>query len=209
MHPMKIIGITGGTGAGKTTALKALEKLGARTIDCDEVYHRLLSENEALRRELTERFGDILQADGTVDRKKLGAVVFDDPKALSELNQITHRYVVEEVGRLIDEAGAEGKQIAAVDAVALLESGLGGICHQVVGLIAPEELRVKRIMRREGIGEAYARLRVRAQKPDSFFREHCDAVLVNTNDDFVAFEKAATQLFQRLLCEIENGEEPK
>lgn len=204
---MKIIGITGGTGAGKTTALQALERLGAETIDCDAVYHRLLDENEAMRGELSSQFGTIFQADGKADRKKLGEVVFDDPKALSQLNQITHRFVVLEVKRLIEGARVQGKSIVAVDAVALLESGLGQLCHRVVGLIAPEELRVKRIMRREGISEAYARLRVRAQKPDSYFQKHCDAVLVNTSDDFAAFDRAATALFQKLLSEIENGEE--
>lgn len=204
---MKIIGITGGTGAGKTTALQALERLGAETIDCDAVYHRLLDENEAMRGELSSQFGTIFQADGKADRKKLGEVVFDNPKALSQLNQITHRFVVLEVKQLIEGARVQGKSIVAVDAVALLESGLGQLCHRVVGLIAPEELRVKRIMRREGISEAYARLRVRAQKPDSYFQKHCDAVLVNTSDDFAAFDRAATALFQKLLSEIENGEE--
>ena len=90
---MKIIGITGPTGAGKTTALGALRELGAWMIDADEVYHRLLEESAPLREALTARFGDIQDKSGKIDRKKLGNVVFGDPTALSDLNAITHRFI--------------------------------------------------------------------------------------------------------------------
>lgn len=107
---MKVIGITGPTGAGKTTALGALEELGAVVIDCDAVYHRLLAESAPLRAALTGRFGPgILGLDGGVDRKKLGNVVFNDPAALADLNAITHRFVMEEVDRAIARAEAEGR----------------------------------------------------------------------------------------------------
>ena len=121
---MKIIGITGPTGAGKTTALNVLEELGALVIDADAVYHGLLESSAPLRAALTERFGEeILDEMGKLDRKRLGSVVFGDPQALSDLNAITHSFVLEEIDRLCAQAEAEGRPAAAIDAIALVESG--------------------------------------------------------------------------------------
>ena len=196
---MKIIGITGGTGAGKTSALMVLKKWGACIIDCDAVYHTLLERDHGLRQALTERFGAILNESGGVDRKKLGQVVFDDPQALQDLNRMTHGFVERAVLRELNEAREKGVPIAAIDAIALLESGLGDRCHKVVGVVAPESLRIARIMRREGISEEYARLRIQAQKPDSFFRTQCDAILENQSDDLNKFEQTAMELFYSIL----------
>jgi len=177
---MKRIGITGPTGAGKTTALKALEALGVYILDADAVYYDLLAESREMKEELTQRFGeDILDETGAVDRKRLGSIVFADPDALLDLNRITHKYVGEEVDRREAAAAARGIQAVAIDAIALIESGLGATCETVVSVIAPAEVRVKRIMARDNISEEYARSRVQAQKPDSFYREHSDLVLEN------------------------------
>ena len=197
---MKIIGITGPTGAGKTTALGALRELGAWMIDADEVYHRLLEESAPLREALTARFGDIQDKSGKIDRKKLGNVVFGDPTALSDLNAITHRFIGEEIDRQLSAARAEDRSAAAIDAIALIESGLGDRCDAVVGVIAPAELRVRRIMAREGIPETYARKRVNAQQGEEFFRTHCDYLLENTEHDTPeAFRARALALFTDIL----------
>ena len=97
---MKRIGITGPTGAGKTTALQALAELDAHIIDADAVYHALLESSATLRAELTARFGpSILDGEGRVNRKALGGVVFGDPAALADLNAITHRFILAEIDR--------------------------------------------------------------------------------------------------------------
>ena len=197
---MKIIGITGPTGAGKTTALGALRELGAWMIDADEVYHRLLEESAALREALAARFGDIQDKSGKIDRKKLGNVVFGDPTALSDLNAITHRFIGEEIDRQLSAARAEDRSAAAIDAIALIESGLWDRCDAVVGVVAPAELRVRRIMAREGIPETYARKRVNAQQGEEFFRTHCDYLLENTEHDTPeAFRARALALFTDIL----------
>ena len=132
---MKRIGITGPTGAGKTTALGVLTDLGAHIIDADAVYHRLLEESGPLRAALAERFGpSILTPEGRIDRKALGNVVFGDPEALDELNTITHRFIGEEIHRQLTQAERDGRPAAAVDAIALIESGLGEGCDAVVGI---------------------------------------------------------------------------
>ena len=191
---MKIIGITGPTGAGKTTALNALTSLGACIIDADAVYHRLLTESAPLRGALTARFGDICDADGGIDRKKLGEVVFTDPAALAP------RFVGEAIGQLLAGAEDSGCPAAAIDAIALIESGLGTRCDTIVGIIAPAEVRVRRIMAREGISEAYARKRVSAQKGEDFFRANCGYILENTEDDTPeTFGARALVLFTEIL----------
>lgn len=196
---MKIVGITGPTGAGKTTALRAVIALGGCVIDCDQVYHQLLEENAAMRNELTERFGrGILDSEQRLDRKKLGALVFQDKALLADLNAITHRYVRQRVEELLCAARTEGRPLAAVDAIALIESGLGELCDAVVGVLAPPEVRVRRIMARDGISEDYARMRVKAQQDDAFFRTNCTAVLENTGEE-AAFARQATALFEKIL----------
>lgn len=177
---MKRIGITGPTGAGKTTVLKALESLGVGILDADAVYYDLLSGSEEMKKQLRERFGDgILDNSGAIDRKKLGSIVFADSAALLDLNRITHKYVGEELGRREALAAAAGVKAVAIDAIALIESGLGKSCDAVVCVLAPAEVRIRRIMARDGIPEEYARSRVEAQKPDSFYRENSDLVLEN------------------------------
>jgi L-threonylcarbamoyladenylate synthase len=193
-----MIGITGPTGAGKTTALNELGQMGVHIIDCDQVYHELLLGNQSLRRELTERFGDVFSADG-LDRKKLGELVFRDENAMADLNRITHRYVEQETDRQISEAKAAGLTGAAIDAILLLEGNLGKRCDVTVGIIAPVEERIRRLILREGITEEYARTRIAAQKPDSFFRENCDYILEN-NTTKEAYASSARTLFRKIIC---------
>lgn len=197
---MRYIGITGPTGAGKTTALGVLEELGALVIDADGVYHRLLSESAPLRRALAEAFGaDILDARGQLDRKGLGAKVFGDPAALARLNDITHPFVMEEIDRLAAEGERAGKQAAAIDAIALIESGAAARCEAVVGVLADPAVRVARIMAREGISEDYARRRVAAQPDAAFYRAHCTCILENNGDDPQEFRQRARDLFVLFL----------
>ena len=197
---MKVIGITGPTGAGKTTALRVLEGMGALILDCDAVYHELTLSCQPMRRELEDAFGpEIFGADGSLQRKALGAVVFDDPRALERLNAITHRYVAAAVKEEIARADREGRVAAAVDAIALMESGLAPLCDATVAVVADPETRVRRIMAREGIGEEYARLRVAAQKGQEYFEEQCDYVLRNDGDDPAELEVRAWTLFDTII----------
>lgn len=171
-----VLGITGGTGAGKTTLLRALEKRGALVLDCDAVYHEMLRTDAPLRADLTAAFGDVFAPDGGLDRQKLGNIVFGDAGALAQLDAIIFRHLPRALARRMEESGA---RLIALDAIKLVESGLGALCDVTVAVTAPEEVRVRRIMTRDGISEDYARARVRAQRSEEAFRADCDAVFEN------------------------------
>ena len=196
---MTIIGITGPTGAGKTTALSELEKLGGVIIDCDAVYHELLKSNQALQDELQNRFGDLTDENGVFDRKKLGAVVFHDPAALADLNAIAHRHVVDAVKVILAKAEEDKIPAAAVDAIALFESGLADLCQATVAITAPAHIRVERIMAREGISREYAQARVNAQNPEEFYTSRCQHTLRNDCASAAEFGARAAQLFCGIL----------
>lgn len=198
---MIIIGLTGGTGAGKTTALRELETLGGYVVDCDELYHDLLETSVSMRQELVKTFGDIL-TDEKVDRKKLGKQVFRKESLMLKLNRITHRYVERALEEIVENQRLQGRQLLGIDAIALIESGIAQRCNLVVGIISPPEVRVRRIMEREGISEEYAMLRVQAQKPDSYFRRNCDIILENNGEDPEEFARLCRATFSQILKDI-------
>lgn len=188
---LTVIGLTGGSGAGKTTALEVLARMGALCIDCDGLYHELTRSSAPLKAALTARFGEVYRG-GELDRKALGRVVFSDSAALADLNAITHRFVSEAVQERLRAWAMSGGKLAAIDAAALIEGGADRLCTRVFGVVAPRGDRLRRIMAREGISAEYAGLRIDAQQPDSFYYEHCDAVLVNdkSKEDFAALCEA-------------------
>lgn len=196
---MTIIGITGPTGAGKTTALQELEKLGGAIIDCDAVYHKILESNIALQNELERTFGPLKDEYGAFDRKKLGSVVFRDPQALEQLNSIVYPHIGRAVEMRLEQARLEGKRCAAVDGITLIESGLGARCDTTLAVLAPVEERVRRICMREGISEEYARARVSAQKQDDYFRANCEHILMNDCAGLEEFAQRARKLFHQIL----------
>ena len=169
-----IIGITGGTGSGKTTLLNLIRDHGGLVLDCDAIYHKLLYTDTDLLNAIEQRFPGTVE-DGTLNRKKLGAIVFADEDALQDLNRITHGAVKQEVLRQLSQKPA----LAAIDAIGLFEGGLGELCDVTVAVTAPKEARIHRLIVRDGITEEYARKRIAAQHDDDWFRERCDHILVN------------------------------
>ncbi len=176
-----ILGITGGTGCGKTTLLGEIERRGGLVLDCDAIYHELLTRDNELLNAIEARFPGVV-TNGQLQRKKLGAIVFADENALLELNRITHGAIKAEVQRRLEAKPS----LAAIDAIALLEGGLAELCDLTVAVTAPTEERVRRLMARDGISEDYARSRIAAQHDEAWFRRRCDHVLVNdgTREDF-------------------------
>jgi len=170
-----IIGITGGSGCGKTTLLNLIAEKGGLILDCDAIYHELLRTDEAMLAAIEARFPGVIE-DGALNRKKLGAIVFADEKALLDLNAITHAAVKKEVLRRLES----NPKLAAIDAIGLFEGGLAELCDVTVAVTAPVEDRVRRLMKRDGISEDYARKRIAAQHEESWFREKCGYVLGNS-----------------------------
>lgn len=170
-----ILGITGGSGSGKTTLLNLLRQQGALVLDCDAIYHDLLKHSAALNEAIASRFPQTMRED-SIDRKALAAIVFQDSKALQDLNAITHSAVKAEVLKALEA----NPPLAAIDAIALFESGLDQLCHITVAVTAPMDARVARLMARDRISHNDALRRIRAQQEDSWYRQRCNYLLENT-----------------------------
>jgi dephospho-CoA kinase len=176
-----IIGITGGTGSGKTTLLKLMEQLGVLVLDCDAIYHELLTTSPALLTAIQNRFPGTVE-NGLLQRKKLGEIVFSDKNDLLDLNKITHSAISAEILRRLESCPAH----AAIDAVALFESGMDKLCDITVAVTAPADVRVKRLMERDCISAEYAQKRIDAQPSADWFRGKSTYTLENngTEADF-------------------------
>lgn len=197
MGGMKIIGITGGTGCGKTTALLEIEKLGGAVLDCDRIYHELLENSGAMTDELRDSFPEAF-SDGTFDRKALGKLVFAHEEKLRALNRITHRYVRREVTERLRSCAMGGYRLAAIDAVELIESGISEVCDTVIWVTAPEDSRARRIVERDGIDMEYALSRIKAQKGEEYYRTGCGRVIVN-DGDMDEFSEKCRKMIEEVL----------
>ena len=186
-----ILGITGGTGCGKTTLLKVIGEKGGLILDCDAIYHQLLATDSGLLKAIDARFPGTVE-NGQLQRKKLGSIVFSDKNALLDLNKITHSAIRTEVLRQLKSA----PDLAAIDAIALFEGGLAELCDMTVAVTAPVEDRVQRLMKRDNISEEYARSRIAAQHGEAWFRERCTRILENNGTEM--------QFYKKCLAFLEN-----
>ncbi len=183
---MFIIGITGGSGSGKTTVANHFAKHGGAAIDADSVYHEMLETCIPMQKEIIARFPTTETADGKVDRSILAHIVFRDDNELGILNSITQPYIVEELERRFEECYRANQPFVVLDVIRLFESGLSSLCDVTVGVIAPESVRVSRIMERDRLPEIRAWERVRAQASNEYYQSKCDYILVNDGETDVA-----------------------
>lgn len=197
---MIVIGVTGGTGAGKTTFLDAVKRNGGTALDCDALYAELLHTDAALRRELSDAFGGIFAPDGSLLRQKLAEAVFSSPEKLERLNGIVYGHILRAADAALSEARGKNAPYFAIDAINLVQSGLADRCDAVVGVLAPERDRLARIMARDGISEEAAQRRIRAQENERFFRENCTHLLINEGSE-ADFAAASEALFQQIKKE--------
>ncbi len=177
MQNKKIIGITGGSGAGKSHISEKLRELGFFVVDADAVAHESIN-GKACMEELAREFGSGVVKDGRIDRKKLGKAVFGSPEKLKRLNCITHKYILSDIE---DKIRAQKDKTVFVDGAVLIESGME--CDITIGVVADKNIRVNRIMQRDGITEEEAKRRISAQQKDSFYYENCDFVITNNGGE--------------------------
>lgn len=194
-----LLGITGTTGAGKTTLLEVIEQQGGEVIDCDLVYHDLLKSNKELIDKLKEQFGTGILTDDKVDTKKLGKEVFGYKDKLQDLRNITFQFITGAVKHRIDTSQ---RSLVAIDAPLLFESELQGLCSKTIGVLAPIETRISRIMQRDNISKEYALSRIKSQHQDEYFISRCDYILVNNFESKEEFEKQSNLLVHDILKEI-------
>lgn len=177
-----LIGLTGPTGAGKGAVASILSCAGCAVVDADKVAHAVLEDNECIRK-LTQAFGDtILNNDGTINRKALAKLAFRDTDSTALLNSITHPMIISLAKSEFERLASEGYKTIVFDAPTLFESGSHTLCHRIIAVIAPEDIRLARILARDGITPEQALARISAQKDADFYTQKADAVIINDSD---------------------------
>jgi dephospho-CoA kinase len=192
---MHVYGITGPSGAGKSMLCEYMSRRGVAHIDADKIYHGLLVPPSDVLDALRESFGTkIFTADGVLDRAVLSAIVFNDKEKLALLNETVLGFVLKEIRRRIRSLEKDGFTAVAVDAPTLIESGFHKECDTVITVLSSTEVRVARIMERDGISRKKAEERIKAQKPDEFYEEYSDIVLINDGDTEAFFSLVTLSL---------------
>lgn len=196
---MKVIGLTGGTGSGKSVVSKYLQEMGAVIVDADLVARQIVEIGKPAYQEIVAHFGNgILQEDGSILRRKLGEIVFSDAQELAFLNHCTHTYIAQEMERQIIQYKQASQALCIVlDAPLLFEAGLDRLCDSVWVVYADAEVRTQRIIQRDGISEEVARARIASQKTWEEYRALSDVMLDNSKD-FPHLQAQLAQIMETL-----------
>ncbi len=204
VNNMRVIGLTGGSGAGKGEISLCFMSHGIKCLDTDKVSREVCLPGKPCLCELVEYFGDdILLPDGKLDRKGLAALVFgeEDPEKReikhAALNRITHKHIIDTINAWLSERERAGDKLAVVDAPQLFESGFDRHCDYIVGVIADEDVRIRRIIARDCITDDAAKKRIRSQKSDAFFMDSCDFIVYN-NSGIDALEGQIEHILEKI-----------
>lgn len=197
-NEFRLIGLTGPTGAGKSTVAALFAARGVPVIDADDATRAVQAVGSPCLAALAEAFGaDILQEDGTLNRPTLAMRAFADKAATERLNAVTHPFILEEMNRRTEAAKASGAAVAVFDAPLLFEAKLEHLCHTTVAVLAAKELRLARIMMRDRLDEQAASRRMAVQPADAFYRERAAHIVENNGDT-----AALAAMVDRILAEV-------
>ncbi len=191
---MFILGLTGKTGAGKSTVSSLLKEKGCYIIDADKVAREILFPDSPVIEKLKETFGeDVVKYNGEVDRKLLAQRAFSSREETEKLNAITHPVIREKIIDEIETAKIEEYEVCVIDAAALLESRIRNDCDSIAVVFAPMDVRLKRIIERDNMSVTDAKRRIDAQKDDEFYLRNADIIIIN--DGETDFENELNKLF--------------
>lgn len=201
-NEIKVIGVTGGTGTGKSTAASIMAEFGGVVIDADEVYKELIQKGRAAYNDIVGYFGEgILTKEGEIDRDKLSAVVFNDKEKLKKLNNLAHGHVADEIHRRVNQikkdmsqTGKNDLKFIVLDVPIPVERGFFDLVNVVFSVVANDDLRVERIMARSGITEEEAEKRIYSQMSNSEYARIADVVIENEEDVETLRKKVAEEI---------------
>lgn len=179
---MKIVGLTGNIASGKTEVAKIFEELGAKIIDADEIAREVVEPGEPAWQEVLDEFGrDILNSDGSINRKKLGEIIFNDDEKREQLNRITHPRIMNKIKETIDTYKKENVKLVVIEAALIVEKrGLLKVIDELIVVSAEEETQIGRIMTRDGLQKEEAISRIVAQMPISEKVKHATYIIDNS-----------------------------
>lgn len=193
------LGLTGPTGAGKTTVSSFFSKKDIPSVNCDLLSRKVVEPGQPALKELVQVFGSsILLPDGSLDRRGLAAVAFPNPLNRRQMEEILYPGILKLVTQEIQQARLKGKRAILVDAPTLYESGADQFCDRVLAVLAPFSLRMERIMARDGLSRQQALIRIKAQQTDAFYLERAQDILYNDGEP-EKLEQQLVSLYRRLF----------
>jgi len=198
-----IFGITGQTGSGKSYISDIFRKMGVTVFDSDIIAHEVMEAGKPCLLELQQYFGSsIIDKNGSLIRPALAKIVFSDPEKLGILNSISHKYIKEEIERRISRCESSA---AAIDGAVIIGSPVEELCSFLVGVTAPDDIRLSRIMLRDGISKEAAIARMKAQKDKDFYINHCKYIIENDNTGDLSQKAALILSKENILTELSNA----
>lgn len=187
-----ILGLTGMSGAGKTTACKAFRDIGFSVVDCDFVARQIVEVGKPALKELSERFDDVILPDGSLNRRKIADMIFSNKDKLKLFNDTVYPYILYKVISDVSDYISEGKRLILIDAPTLFESGADKICDKIISVVSDKEKCIERIKERDNLTYEQATNRLSVQHDKDFYIEKSDYCIDNCGEYRELIEKAHT-----------------